>query len=158
MSVEAASGPDELFWSKVKKGAPNECWPRSGASNTYGYAMFWTKGVGWVASRWSWTQTHGPIPKGMLVCHHCDNPACVNPHHLFLGTPHDNAVDMVKKGRCNPGRLCGERNASAVLTAKDVREILRSKETGRVLSERYGVSKSTILTIKRREIWKHVRV
>lgn len=93
------------FWEKVRQGAANDCWPWVGASDSHGRGMF---NVGktpegrnrrCVAPRVSWEMHHGPIPPGMNVLHHCDNPSCVNPAHLFLGTQKDNIADMYKKGR-----------------------------------------------------------
>ncbi len=100
----------------------------------------------------------GPIPKGMDVLHKCDNPSCVNPNHLFLGTHADNMTDRNLKGR----QAFGERHGRAKLTLRQVKEIRRlykprSCEFGSgALSERYGVSHTTILDIVKREKWKGV--
>lgn len=86
----------ENFWSKVNK--TSTCWEWSAScSNGYGSCSF--QGKPWRAHRLSYTLTYGEIPSGMLVCHKCDNPACVNPEHLFLGSHKDNFQDMVAKGR-----------------------------------------------------------
>lgn len=96
----------ERFWSRVKRG--DGCWEWQGGSNQYGYGLFTRRGcdtkVTRVASRISWELAHGPIPQGMVVCHKCDNPPCVNPDHLFIGTHLDNMRDMVAKGRSVPSR------------------------------------------------------
>jgi HNH endonuclease len=77
------------------------CWEWSGARDRYGYGKLRRDTVYWKAHRLAWTLEHGPIPDGMYVCHHCDNPPCVNPAHLFLGTSRDNQLDRVAKGRHN---------------------------------------------------------
>lgn len=86
------------FWSKVTKGKPNECWVWHGA-NVRGYGQFWFRGKKARASRASWSIHFGEIKNGLWVLHKCDNPPCVNPKHLFLGTRSDNMLDCFKKGR-----------------------------------------------------------
>ena len=88
----------ERFWAKVRRGAA--CWEWQGAMLPNGYGkIFGTEHKIIGAHRASWIVTHGNIPEGMLVCHHCDNPRCVRPEHLFLGTDKDNTRDMFQKGR-----------------------------------------------------------
>lgn len=99
------------FWAKVKKGSG--CWEWQAAVARYGYGKFlWRKSAGvaefLTAHRAAWRLEHGEIPLGMFVCHHCDNPPCVRPEHLFLGTRTDNTNDMVRKGRA----ATGERNGA----------------------------------------------
>lgn len=90
----------ERFWAKVQKGPG--CWTWTGCRDDHGYGMFrpyGRKASARRAHRVAWELTHGPIPAGMFACHKCDNPQCVRPAHLFLGTPADNAHDRDKKGR-----------------------------------------------------------
>lgn len=88
------------FWQRVERG-PN-CWLWSGGTNERGYGKISDDNRRPAyAHRISWEMTNGPIPEGLYVCHHCDNPRCVNPSHLFLGTQKDNLRDMSTKGRGN---------------------------------------------------------
>jgi uncharacterized protein YjiS (DUF1127 family) len=89
----------ELFWSKVKRGGPDECWPWLAATNEKGYGVVGGKDGTTKANRVAWKLTNGPIPDGKCVLHRCDNPPCCNPGHLFTGTRGDNNRDMHAKGR-----------------------------------------------------------
>lgn len=89
-----------LFWSHYDE--VGDCWLWRGGKNRKNQGVTYHNGRNWITSRLVWTLTNGTIPSGMYVCHSCDNPSCMNPEHLFLGTPKDNVHDMIKKGRRRP--------------------------------------------------------
>jgi hypothetical protein len=171
------------FWAKVDKGGgPDACWLWTGAKHSvqYPYGEIGIKGGGpRGAHRISWEIANGLIPPGGVICHHCDNPACVNPAHLFLGTHADNAWDKVRKGRAprgdnHPNRLHPERlkwkdthayrlNPELLarkLTAADALAIRARWAAGGVeqkaLAAEYGVSTATVNHIIHRRAWKHL--
>jgi len=131
--------------------------PATKDATTQGYRIVSVNGVKTYAHRVAWETAHGPIPKGMCVCHHCDNPPCIELTHLFLGTKPDNNADMVAKGR----QARGERIASAKLTEADVRAIRALYAGGgllqRELAHQFGIAQTTVSHIVTGECWGHVR-
>lgn len=128
----------------------------------YGYRMEHGKRI--YVHREAWEKVNGPIPNGLLVCHHCDNPPCREPEHLFLGTKRDNAIDMRNKGRGNwqtkPETVNrGENHGRAKLTEKDVRQIRGEPMYRGLLTDlarKHGVTKALICSIRARRIWRHI--
>lgn len=141
------------FWSKVDMA--DGCWEWVAGKTPRGYGKFRLLDGHIGAHRYCWEITNGPIPDGLFVCHRCDNPPCVNPEHLFLGTSQDNIDDMVEKGRS----LHGERNHAAKLTPKQVNEIRRRfapGDTYAAVGREYGVSYGTISRIINGKAWTHI--
>jgi hypothetical protein len=104
-----------------------------------------------LAHRVCWEITYGEIPEGLHVLHRCDNPSCVNPEHLFLGTHADNMQDSSAKGRRNP--CSGEKNGRARLTAEAVAQIRGEHLSDHSIAEKYGISRRQVGRILRREQW-----
>jgi len=132
-----------------------ECWAWTAGKNTKGYGHFkWATGDVRQAHRASWEIHNGPVPEGQQVLHKCDNPACVNPDHLFLGTNDDNVADRVAKGRS--ARLAGEKNPRAKLTADQVTVIRSSSAPLSALAKEYGVSIAAAGYARRGDHWKNI--
>jgi len=159
------------FWARVDRGTtPDGCWLWRGNRDMKGYGRLYVDCRAIRAHRIAWTLTNGPIPDGLCVCHRCDNPPCVRPDHLFLGTSADNTRDASAKGRMATGerncmsrpeivvKIRGSNNHNARLTEDQVR-LIRSR-IGRVgqrqLAREFGVSKGTIWWIASGRQWKHV--
>lgn len=144
----------ERFWAKVDKSG--DCWIWTAAKLKKGYGQFKAKSYTRVtAHRLSYEMAYGPIPDGMFVCHKCDNPSCVNPDHLFIGTALDNCQDMMAKGRAKTGGpFPGSKNGNAVLNEDDVLKIKSLPLSYRKLAHQFGVSKTQIARIKTGVAWR----
>lgn len=135
----------------------DRCWRWTGYKQPNGYGRFQFNGKSHLAHRVSWMIFRGPIPIGMQVCHICDNPDCVAPRHLFIGTQKDNLADMSRKGRGT--KNYGEKSGMAKLTAQQVNEIHRLKSEGAMnaqLASRFGVQKPCIQKIVTGQRWPHL--
>lgn len=142
------------FWQKVDKSG--DCWAWRGCvtKNGYGQFMFHGRPIG--AYRFSWMLHYGKIPAKMCVCHKCDNPICVRPGHLFLGTQAENLKDASRKGRMNKPR--GQDSWAAKLTNEDVLTIraLQGKISAIELGKRFHCDRSHIHRIQKRIYWKYI--
>lgn len=153
--------PTEVrFWKRVIKSDGCWIWRGSLFSNGYGKLMVYADkppsfGACVIAHRVSWQIHHGNIPDGLWVLHRCDNRACVNPDHLFLGTRQENMDDMKAKFR----QTFGEGHPAAKLTDEDIRDIRKrfaTGETHRQISLSYPVNRETIGRIVRHQSWWHI--
>lgn len=145
------------FWKKVAKS--DDCWIWQASLHKDGYGQLYFHGKFWLAHRFSYTILVGEIPEGMCVCHNCpggDNPACVNPAHLFLGTHTDNMRDMEAKKRSLHYK--GSSHGRSKLTEQDVIQIRKSHPefNQNQLARMYGVTGTNIGAILKRETWTHI--
>ena len=144
----------ERFWNKVLKKSKKDCWIWNGYKDSSGYGLLTiSKGRREGAHRASWIVHFGEIKNNLHVLHHCDNPSCVNPKHLFLGTNNDNIADRIKKGRTREG----EKNANAKLTyesANIIRELYENRNLSQTsLAKEFCLCTATINHIIRNKIW-----
>lgn len=156
----------DRFWIKVIK--TEGCWLWNRSKSMGGYGRFEFKKEQY-AHRVAWTITYGAIPIGMCVLHQCDNPACVRPDHLFLGTKQENNTDRTLKGRSasgnkngmrtHAGLMQGEKNPRAKLNAVNVKEARIKAQQGvgvASLAREYGVDKSTMQDAVSGQTWRHI--
>lgn len=141
----------ERFWRKVQK--TDGCWIWTAAKNPHGYGMFMTIDGAKLAHRFSWEMASGVDPGEQCILHRCDNPSCVRPDHLFIGTQLDNMRDMNTKGRHGGGAKPGEGHFRAKLTWSDVLEIRKEETSDNLLALRFGVSRSTIYSVRTGKSW-----
>ena len=162
------------FWSLVNIN-PNGCWEWNAYLNKWGYGTFYYEGDVFLAHRVSWVICNSRSPGQLCVLHKCDNPKCVRPDHLFLGTDLDNARDKIKKGRARIGVMPrgdlhwsrripekipkGERNGHAKLSSEDVKFIrenyVKRKVPYTFFAKKFGVEWSTIRSVVKMRNWKH---
>lgn len=133
------------FLSRVKTAERDQCWEWDGPLNSYGYGVYNNRKHGYDQSgahRVAYELFHGHIPDGYFVCHRCDNPACVNPFHIFAGRPKDNTKDMVKKGR---DRFTGRKRA---ISDETLLAVFRSSLGPKSAASEFGVSRTVYYMIK----------
>ncbi len=142
----------------IESANDGECWEWQRHRNNHGYGKLTINGHGYYAHRLAYELSKGPIPKSLDVMHECDNPACINPDHLVVGTRSKNMADCHARGRSrmpNP-RMRGESNGASKLRASDVpiiRQMLREGRTQATIARQFGVSQTAISAIKRGKVW-----
>lgn len=156
---------------RLERATEGEClmWPR--ATDEHGRGRIWHDGKLMLAHRWAWEQMREPIPADKLLCHHCDNPGCINPHHLYIGTHADNMRDMKERGRTTAARYPalarelgrrrgsanvhtrGEGNPKAKLTREQAMAIRSDGRPTKAVAATYGVDRTTVQRIRRGALW-----
>lgn len=165
IDVSEAKRRENLFRNHFIQRGPSDCWNWTGAGtrpagNKHRRGLFALAGVLFQAPRVAWALAHGADPGILFVCHTCDNPLCVNPAHLFLGTALDNQRDMQAKNRDRKDSPSGERNGRSRVTADQVREIRRRYASGEAtqlaMAVEYNITKDQISRIINRKSWKNL--
>ena len=148
----------DRFWTKVDIIEPNKCWLWKAGKDEEGYGRISVNGKARSAHRTSYELTYGLIELGKLVLHTCDNPSCVNPKHLYLGTDADNTRDKVNKKRHK--WMSGEKNGKSKLTKKLVLELRQKHFSFKIstceLARQYNFSQSAIYKAIYKKTWKDV--
>lgn len=149
---------EDRFWSHVAKSG--DCWEWVGTRRRDGYGVFWSGERQVRAHRFAWELQNGPVPFGLSLCHSCDNPPCVRPDHLFVGTQRENLADMTRKGRrrTRGKEQRGMRNTAAKLTDEQVAHIKGMAAAGHYqddIAARFGITRANVSYITRKT-WTHV--
>lgn len=149
--------PDSIrFWEKVAlTDNLNECWIYTAGKDPDGYGIFYQKGSSIRAHRYAWIITNGEISNDLNVLHTCDNPSCVNPKHLFLGTVADNNLDKVLKNRQPKGEGMGQHKLTCELVRQIRERYAKGGITQKAMGREYGVSNTLIRLIVIGKAWKH---
>jgi len=149
----SALSPDvaNRFWAKVQVGSPEECWLWTAYTDRDGYGRFSVRGRKLRAHRVA-VRLDGRYPTGKIVRHTCDNPGCVNPSHLQLGTQRENMRDRDERGR----QPRGARNGQSRLSRDDVKAIRRDDRPAKELAARYDTTASNVREIRTRRTWRHL--
>lgn len=150
----------EKFLSLIEINIETECWEWQGVKNELSYGIFCTNKLKIRAHRYAWELFRQPIPSGLFLCHHCDNPACINPDHMFVGTQADNVKDMEKKGRRRNKPQPGEKNYFAKLNEEQVRTIFfyKGHMSAKEMATLFHITTAAIWFIWSGRTWKHLNL
>jgi hypothetical protein len=146
----------ERLMKHTDRRGPDECWPWMRYRNKAGYGFVAVNRKPQLAHRVMYELTHRPLLPGEAVCHSCDNPSCVNPAHLWLGSVADNNADRHSKGRSRGASHKGTSNPMARLSEADVLAIVSATGTLEEIAARFGMAFQNVSDIKRGKIWSHV--
>jgi len=135
---------------------PDDCWPWTGHRTQAGYGSFSFHGRAVYAHRAAYELYNAPLSKGLVVCHRCDNPSCVNPAHLFAGTQKENLHDMIRKGRTKLKPRRGMQHGCAKLSDAEAIAIRNASGKQRDIANQFGVSQATVSDIKLGKLWRHI--
>lgn len=138
---------EERFWSKVDQRGPNECWPWLPPTKKNGCGLFHVGSRQRPAPRVAYLLTKGSIPAGKYICHSCDNPRCVNPAHLWPGTPQENLIDAKRKGRHRRCKLTHEQ-------VRIIRIVGATPEGRRMCAQHFGIGLQHVRDIAQGKFWK----
>jgi hypothetical protein len=146
---------EDDIWKRIIK-QHDGCWIWQGAKDKDGYGWITILQKMYKVHRVAWSLCNGPIPEDMFICHHCDNPSCCNPAHLFLGTNSDNMQDMLGKGLGNKAK--GERVFNAKLNEEAVMKIKAAygTKTQREIAKEFGITFQNVNMIIHGKTWKHL--
>jgi hypothetical protein len=149
------SDPAKRFWSKVNK--TEGCWNWTGAKHKFGYGAFNVQGKVYTTHVYSWFLAHGHFPpKGKEVMHLCDNPSCVNPNHLKLGTHRENMIDCFLKGRNSKGEMKSKLTEDEVKAIRALYKPYSKKYSSYKLAQIFKVSHQNISEIINNNSWKYI--
>lgn len=163
-SGEDRNSPEHLckrLINALDEAPADGCWEWKRTKNCYGYGTITVNGKSMLAHRLAYILANGSQIDGLVVLHSCDNPACINPHHLRAGTQSDNMSECYERGRSSikPISLKGEKNGASKLTEKEVieiRRLIKSGRTQKAVAKQFGVSQSQVSNISTGRGWTHV--
>lgn len=147
--------PRERILRQVQVEESTGCWIWQGAVNKDGYGKTYLDGQRLLAHRAVWLLLRGPLPKGLSACHHCDTPRCCNPDHIFFGTTADNLGDAARKGRLVRGSACNLAKLNEEQVG-EIRQLALAGATHQKIADTYGLTRTAIGQVVRRDTWKHV--